>query len=152
MSSPSKEKKMQYRINDINYNVEINSFSGNKAEVTVNGVVYQVEIGSNEPSVPVCTPTPVQSAPQVQPSVQVSAPKQTVAAGCGKPINAPLPGVIIGVMVNVGDTVKAGQVVAVLEAMKMENEIQAEFDGVVTSVHVSQGDSILEGTPIVTIG
>ena len=141
MSSPSKEKKMQYRINDIDYNVEINSFSGNKAEVTVNGVVYQVEIGSNEPS-----------APAVQPSVQVSAPKQTVAAGCGKPINAPLPGVIIGVMVNVGDTVKAGQVVAVLEAMKMENEIQAEFDGVVTSVYVSQGDSILEGTPIVTIG
>lgn len=141
MSSPSKEKKMQYRINDIEYNVEINSFSGNKAEVTVNGVVYQVEIGSNEPS-----------APKVQPSVQVSAPKQTVAAGCGKPINAPLPGVIIGVMVNVGDTVKAGQVVAVLEAMKMENEIQAEFDGVVTSVYVSQGDSILEGTPIVTIG
>ena len=141
MSSPSKEKKMQYRINDIEYNVEINSFSGNKAEVTVNGVVYQVEIGSNEPS-----------APAVQPSVQVSEPKQTVAAGCGKPINAPLPGVIIGVMVNVGDTVKAGQVVAVLEAMKMENEIQAEFDGVVTSVYVSQGDSILEGTPIVTIG
>ena len=107
-----------------------------------------MEIGNNEPSVPVCTPTPVSSAQSVQ---QVSELKQTVAAGCGKPINAPLPGVIIGVMVNVGDTVKAGQVVAVLEAMKMENEIQAEFDGVVTSVYVSRGDSILEGTPIVTI-
>ena len=147
MSSPSKEKKMQYRINDIDYNVEINSFSGNKAEVTVNGVVYQVEIGSNEPSAPVCMPTP-----SVQTPVQVLEPTPTPAADCGKPINAPLPGVIIGVKVKVGDVVKTGQVVAVLEAMKMENEIQAEFDGVVTSVYVSQGDSILEGTPIVTIG
>ena len=143
---------MKYKINDIEYNVEINSFSGNKAEVSVNGVVYQVEIGNNEPSVPVCTPTPVPSAPSVQPSAQVSEPKQTVVAGCGKPINSPLPGVIIGVKVNVGDIVKAGQVVAILEAMKMENEIQAEFDGIVTSVNVSQGDSILEGAPIVTIG
>ena len=143
---------MKYRINDTEYNVEINSFSGNKAEVTVNGVVYQVAIGGNE--APVAAPTPVASAPapSVQAPVQASAPKPTVAAGGGKPINSPLPGVIIGVRVNVGDNVKAGQVVAILEAMKMENEIQAEFDGTVTAVNVSQGDSILEGAPIVTIG
>ena len=142
---------MKYRINDTEYNVEINSFSGNKAEVTVNGVVYQVAIGGNE--APVAAPTPVAPAPapSVQAPVQASAPKPTVAAGGGKPINSPLPGVIIGVRVNVGDNVKAGQVVAILEAMKMENEIQAEFDGTVTAVNVSQGDSILEGAPIVTI-
>ena len=55
------------------------------------------------------------------------------------------------VKVNVGDTVKAGDVVAVLEAMKMENEIQSEYDGTVSSVNVSQGDSVLEGTLLVTL-
>jgi biotin carboxyl carrier protein len=63
-----------------------------------------------------------------------------------------LPGVIIAVKVNVGDAVKAGQTVAVLEAMKMENDIQAECDGTVTAVKVAKGDSVLEGATIVTIG
>ena len=67
-------------------------------------------------------------------------------------MTSPLPGVIIAVKVNAGDTVKAGQVVAILEAMKMENEIQAEQDGVITSVNVAKGDSVLEGATIVTIG
>lgn len=68
-----------------------------------------------------------------------------------KPIISPLPGVIIEVKVGVGDRVREGQVVAVLEAMKMENEIQAECDGTVVTVNVSQGDSILEGVPIITV-
>ena len=131
---------MQYRINGTDYNVEINSYSGSKAEVTVNGVVYQVEIGSNE------APTPVGKPAPVAPVAPVAASEEA------RPVCSPLPGVIIGVKVKAGDVVKAGQVVAILEAMKMENEIQAEFDGTVTSVDVSQGDSILEGAPIVTIG
>lgn len=131
---------MQYRINGIDYNVEVNSYSGNKAEVTVNGVVYQVEIGSNDTPAPVCKPAPAVPVAPVAVSEEA------------RPICSPLPGVIIGVKVKVGDVVKAGQVVAILEAMKMENEIQAEFDGTVTSVDVSQGDPILEGAPIVTIG
>ncbi len=64
---------------------------------------------------------------------------------------SPLPGVIIDVNVNVGDAVKAGQQVAVLEAMKMENSIEASQAGTVTAVHVSKGDSVLEGAPIITI-
>ena len=59
---------------------------------------------------------------------------------------------IVSVNVNVGDVVKAGQTVAVLEAMKMENDIQAECDGTVTAVKVAKGDSVLEGAVIVTIG
>lgn len=66
-------------------------------------------------------------------------------------VTAPLPGVIIAVKVNVGDQVKAGQTVAILEAMKMENELQAEHAGTVQAVNVSKGDSVLEGTTIVTI-
>ena len=68
-----------------------------------------------------------------------------------KAIKSPLPGVIVAVKVNAGDKIKAGDVVAVLEAMKMENEIQSEYDGTVASVNVSQGDSILEGAVIVSL-
>ena len=73
------------------------------------------------------------------------------ASGAGKQVASPLPGVIIDVNVNVGDAVKAGQQVAVLEAMKMENSIEASQAGTVTAVHVSKGDSVLEGAPIITI-
>ena len=75
-----------------------------------------------------------------------------LASGAGKAVTSPLPGVIIAVKVNVGDSVKAGQEVAVLEAMKMENSIEAVQDGTVTAIHVAKGDSILEGAAIVTIG
>ncbi|MBQ6243627.1 MAG: acetyl-CoA carboxylase biotin carboxyl carrier protein subunit, partial [Bacteroidales bacterium] len=73
-------------------------------------------------------------------------------AGAGKIIESPLPGVIISVDVKEGQAVKRGQKVAVIEAMKMENEILAECDGTITAVHVKQGDSVLEGADIVTIG
>ena len=74
-----------------------------------------------------------------------------VPSGNARPVNSPLPGVIIGIKVKVGDVVKEGQAVAILEAMKMENEIQAESGGTVVSVDVAEGDSVLEGAPIVTI-
>ncbi|MBQ9660995.1 MAG: acetyl-CoA carboxylase biotin carboxyl carrier protein subunit, partial [Bacteroidales bacterium] len=73
-------------------------------------------------------------------------------AGAGKKIGSPLPGVIISVDVKEGQAVKRGQKVAVIEAMKMENEILAECDGTITAIHVSKGDSVLEGADIVTIG
>ena len=142
---------MKYIINDMEYNVTVNSVAGDKAEVTVNGVVYQVKIENNEVVNAVPASAQPAAAPVAAAPVSPAAPAAP-AAGAGKPVNSPLPGVIVAVKVKVGDAVKNGQVVAVLEAMKMENEIQAEFDGVVTSVNVSQGDSILEGAPIVTIG
>ena len=85
------------------------------------------------------------------PAPAPAAPKPA-ASGAGKAITSPLPGVIIAVKVNVGDSVKAGQEVAVLEAMKMENSIEATHDGTVTAIHVSKGDSVLEGAAVVTIG
>ena len=102
--------------------------------------VHKIEKPVREPSV---MPVPV-------PEVSSVADSGVQAAG-GKVIKSPLPGVIVAVKVNAGDKVKAGDVVAVLEAMKMENEIQSEYDGTVASVNVSQGDSILEGAVIVTI-
>lgn len=143
-------KTRKYTINDMDYNVSVNSYSGDSAEVTVNGVTYQVKIGRAE----VAPVAAVQAVAQVAESAPASGAPVTpaVPAGAGRSINSPLPGVIVGVKVKVGDAVKDGQVVAVLEAMKMENEIQSEYSGTVLSINVSQGDSILEGAPIVTIG
>ena len=146
-------KNYKFKINGNEYNVGIVSIEGNIASVTVNGTDYQVEM-ENAPAAPVQA---VPAAPaSAAPAAPVSAPKAThapkMAAGTGKAVTSPLPGVIIAVKVNVGDTVKAGQEVAVLEAMKMENSIEAEQSGTVTAVHVAKGDSVLEGAPIVTIG
>ncbi len=144
-------KQYRFKINGNQYNVDINSIEGNIATVAVNGTSYQVEL-ETAPAVPAA---PVQTAPvQPQPASQAQAapaPKPT-ASGAGTPVTSPLPGVINAVKVNVGDAIKAGQEVAVLEAMKMENSIEAVKDGTVTAIHVSKGDSILEGAPIVTIG
>lgn len=146
-------KQYKFKINGNDYNVAVNSVSGNIADVTVNGTSYQVEM-ENTPSAPVQAATAAPSAP-VAPSAPAAqpaaAPAQKPVTG-GKSVTSPLPGVIIAVKVNTGDTVKAGQVVAILEAMKMENEIQAEYDGTVTAVNVAKGDSVLEGAAIVTLG
>lgn len=145
-------KQYKFKINGNDYNVAINSTNGNLADVTVNGVSYQVEMENAMPAAPAAAP--VQAAPQASsPAPQPAAAPAPAAkpAGEGKAVTSPLPGVIIEVSVKEGDTVAAGQKVAVLEAMKMENEIQAEKAGVVTKIHVSKGDSVLEGASIVTI-
>lgn len=144
-------KEYKFKINGNDYNVAINSTNGNLADVTVNGVSYQVEMENALPA------APVQAAPAAAPvAAPQAAPVQAAApaakpAGEGKPVTSPLPGVIIEVSVKEGETVAAGQKVAVLEAMKMENEIQADRAGVVTKINVSKGDSVLEGAAIVTI-
>ena len=145
-------KQYKFKINGNEYQVDVNSVSGNIADVTVNGTPYQVEM-ENTSAAPVQQAAPAAPAPAVTPvsAPQPAAPAAKPATG-GKAVTSPLPGVIIAVKVNVGDAVKAGQVVAILEAMKMENEIQAESDGTVTAVNVAKGDSVLEGAAIVTIG
>ena len=138
-------KSYKFRINGNEYNVDINSVEGNIADVTVNGASYQVEMEN--------APAPVQKPAQSTGSATTTtpAPKAAAPAGAGKPVTSPLPGVIIEVSVKEGQTVKAGQKVAVLEAMKMENEIQAPADGTVTAILVNKGDSVLEGAEIVKI-
>ena len=145
-------KTYRFKINGNEYNVAINSVDGTNASVTVNGTDYQVEL-ENAPAAPVQTApaaAPVAAPAQAAPAAP-AAPKPA-ASGAGKAVTSPLPGVIIAVKVNVGDSVKAGQEVAVLEAMKMENSIEATQAGTVTAIHVAKGDSVLEGAAIVTIG
>lgn len=145
-------KTYRFKINGNEYNVDINSVAGNIADVTVNGTSYQVEM-EDAPSAPAAPVAPSVSAAPLQAAapVQAAPAPKPAASGAGKPVTSPLPGVIIAVKVNVGDTVKAGQELAVLEAMKMENSIEATHDGTVTAVHVAKGDSVLEGAAIVTV-
>ena len=139
-------KAYKFKINGKEYNVAVNGIEGKNADVTVNGVNYQVEL---ENEVPAAAPAPSAAAPA--PAAEAApAPKAAAPAG-GKKVGSPLPGVIISVDVKEGQAVKRGQKVAVIEAMKMENEILAECDGTVSAVHVSKGDSVLEGDDIVTI-
>lgn len=144
-------KTYKFRINGNEYNVDINSVEGNIADVTVNGASYQVEMENAPAPVqkPVLAPATATAAPTA--TATAPAPKPAAPAGAGKPVTSPLPGVIIEVSVKEGQAVKAGQKVAVLEAMKMENEIQAPADGIVTAILVNKGDSVLEGAEIVKI-
>lgn len=142
-------KEYKFKINGNEYSVAINSVEGNNADVTVNGTSYQVELENAPVAAPAATPAPVQTAaPTLAASPAAPAHKPS---GTAKPVTSPLPGVIIEVSVKVGDIVKAGQKVAVIEAMKMENEIQSSQAGTVTAISVNKGDSVLEGAPIVNI-
>lgn len=144
-------KTYRFKINGNEYNIDINSVSGNIADVTVNGRTYQVEM-EDAPAVPAgAAPAGAVVPAQAAAPARTSSQAQTPANASGKPVTSPLPGVIIAVKVNVGDVVKTGQELAVLEAMKMENSIEATHDGTVTAVHVAKGDSVLEGAAIVTV-
>lgn len=140
-------KTYKFTINGNSYEVAVNSVEGKTASVNVNGMDYQVELENAPAAAPVAVPkAPVAEQPAVQSPAPAAAP-----AGAGEKVPSPLPGVIIEVSVKEGQAVKAGQKVAVIEAMKMENEIAAPKDGTVTAIHVNKGDSVLEGADIVTI-
>ena len=153
-------KEYKFKINGNEYNVAINSIEGKNADVTVNGVSYNVEL---ENALAPAAPAPVaaapvaaapaaQAAPVAAPAAQATPAAAAPAAPAGgKVVKSPLPGVIISVDVKEGQAVKRGQKLAVLEAMKMENEILSEFDGTVSAIHVNKGDSVLEGANIVTV-
>lgn len=144
-------RSYKFKINGNEYNVDINSVEGNIANVTVNGATYEVEMDTPV-SAPVAAAAVKDSSASPQNDNQVAAPAPaSKPAGAGKAVTSPLPGVIIEVSVKEGQAVKAGQKVAVIEAMKMENEIQASADGTVTAVLVNKGDSVLEGAEIVKI-
>ncbi len=111
--------------------------------ITVNGTTYDVAVEEADGSAPVQTAAP---APVVAAAPVVS----SGASGAVK-IEAPMPGTIVDVKVKVGDNVTNGTVIAVLEAMKMENDIVSASDGVITSVNVSKGESVQTGTVVATM-
>ena len=111
-----------------------------KYKVNVNGTVYEVELEDITGAAPA-------AAPVAAPAAAPAAP-----AGAGEKIAAPMPGNILAVNVSVGDSVKKGQVLMVLEAMKMENEIMCPCDGKVISVNVTKGTTVESGTLLCVIG
>ena len=148
--------KYQYKVQGVDYDVEIEEVEGNVAKVVVNGVRFDVEL--KQPINPTSTLKKVHveapktvARPAVAPAAAPAADKPA-PAGTGSAIKAPLPGTITELMVKEGDTVKAGDTVIILEAMKMQNNIESEYSGTVTSVLVNRGDTVMEGSVLLTIG
>lgn len=140
----------KFKINGKPYEVSVNGIADGTADVTVNGVNYSVEIENAPAAAPASAAAPAAPAPAAAPAAP-AAPAAASAPAGGKKVVSPLPGVVIDVCVREGEAVKRGQKIAVLEAMKMENEILAEADGTVAKIYVKKGDSILEGADIASI-
>ncbi len=116
-------------------------------KITVNGVAYDVQVeevgGDSAPSAVAAAPVPPAPA---APKAAASAP------AAGEPVNSPMPGTVLDIKVKVGDSVKSGDTLIVLEAMKMENSIAAPKDAKVTAVHVTKGQSVESGAALVSLG
>ena len=142
-------KNYKLKINGNEYNVDINEVEGQEIKLDVNGTPYVVTVDQEikQQRKPVAAAPRPQVAPAAGGSVQKSN-----APVAGSKVTTPLPGTILDVFVNVGDTVKEGQTVVLLEAMKMENNIEADVAGTVKEVKVRKGDSVLEGDVLVVIG
>ncbi len=140
-------KEYKYTIDGKEYKVAIGDIVDNVADVTVNGEQYKVEMEPEK--------EPEKPKPVVRPAAPAPAPASSGASANGantqNAVKAPLPGVILDVKVSVGAEVKKGDLLLILEAMKMENTILADRDGKVTAINVRNGDSVLEGTDLVVI-
>ena len=166
-------KKYQYKVQGVDYEVEIAEVEGRIAKVNVNGIPFEIEmqkpinaakhpaLAAAKPKVepvaevsqqPAANPQPVAAAPQpAAASAQPAAASAQPVAG-GNAVKAPLPGTITDIKVSVGQQVNAGDIVIVLEAMKMQNNIEAESAGTIKAINVNRGDSVMEGAVLLTIG
>lgn len=158
--------KYEYKVKGVDYVVEIQDIEGNIANVTVNGIPFEVEMkqpvksskqkvkltdGQNTISASsVASAGSAAGSSSAASSDSASSSKQATPAA-GKPVVAPLPGTINEIKVKVGDKVNTGDTVVVLEAMKMQNNIDAETSGTITSINVNKGDAVMEGDTLVTI-
>lgn len=148
--------KYQYKVKGVDYEVEIAEVEGNIAKVNVNGIPFEVEMQKpiNAAKHPTMAAAKVQ-APVVAAAPVASAPAAAAApaapAGAGNAVKAPLPGTVTDIKVQVGQQVNVGDTVLVLEAMKMQNNIESEYAGQVTSITVKQGETVMEGAVLLTI-
>lgn len=141
-------KEYKYKINGNEYAVCINEVNETTANVTVNGEEFKVEWEKPKEEKPVVKVQPAATKPAPQPAPAAAAP---AAVAQGYAIKTPLPGVIIDVKVNVGDMVKKGDTVVVLEAMKMENNINADREGKVVAIQAAKGDTVADGAVLVVL-
>jgi biotin carboxyl carrier protein len=143
-------KTYNFKIYGNKYAVEVGEIEDNMVDVTVNGAPYKVELDMELKPRTVVKPVVTVAAP---PKAQAAAPAQKVApaapAGGGGTLASPLPGTVLDVFVKAGDSVKVGQRLLLLEAMKMENNIDADRDGVIKEVKVNKSDAVMEGQVLV---
>ena len=161
--------KYQYTVKGVDYEVEIQDIEGNIANVTVNGIPFDVEMkqpvkpgkqkfrienevrsdkgGASSADSAKTSPSSTTTAA----NAEAAASKKVSASAGGKPVVAPLPGTINDIKVKVGVKVSAGETVVILEAMKMQNNIEAETSGTIASINVNKGDAVMEGDTLVTI-
>ncbi|MBR6446647.1 MAG: biotin/lipoyl-binding protein [Prevotella sp.] len=139
-------KEYKYKIDGKEYVVAIGEIADNVAQVTVNGEAFSVEMeAEQEPE----KKKVVLGQPESTEKTEEAAAQTNVATD--KAVKAPLPGVITSIEVEVGQQVKAGDTIVVLEAMKMANNIEAENDGTVVAICVKTGENVLEDAPLVVI-
>lgn len=139
-------QKLNFNINGKHYEAMVAEIEHNVAEVELNGKKYTVEVERSESVVsPVATPKPVAAA------APAAAPAPKKAAAGANAITAPLPGSVVAVNVKEGQAVKAGQQLAIIEAMKMENEILAPADGTVKAIYVSAGQAVQQGDALLDL-
>jgi glutaconyl-CoA/methylmalonyl-CoA decarboxylase subunit gamma len=138
-------KNFKFTISGNTYEVEIKNLEGNMASIEVNGTPYTVELHREVRK----SKTPTLVRAEIPPSKREKIEKKE--KGSSDPVIAPLPGTIIKILVKPGDLVKKGQTLLVMEAMKMENKIQSEKDGVVESVKVTPESSVLQGDVLIEL-
>lgn len=150
-------KEYKYKINGLKFTVQVGDIVDNEANVMVNGVPYKVELDKRAPQKAALaqsgkTNTGKELAQKMAPAAAASKPASKPAGnGAAGAIKAPLPGTVMSIDVKVGDQVSVGQKVAVLEAMKMENDIRSDKAGTVSKICVSSGDAVLEGADILIL-
>jgi biotin carboxyl carrier protein len=154
-------KEISLDINGKNYKVNIEKFGAHEAVLKVNDKTYKVglkDLGIEKVAELKLQPTmPMQATPFMEPKAVLKSDEPTRSIKPASVANAssiisPLPGLIIKIAVKEGDAVKEGQLVLVMEAMKMENEIHATKDGVVKEIKVKQGDSVVENDILMVLG
>ncbi len=144
-------KDIVLEINGKEYKVKIDSFGSEKAKLTVNGEKYEVglkDLGVRDIPEVESRPRP---KPKSKSKKKEQKSKKPDSSPTSKKIKAPLPGLILEIQVSVGDEIKAGQDILVMEAMKMENEIQATQSGVVKKIDVEEGENVYEGDVLIEL-
>lgn len=143
-------KEYKYKINGIKFTVGVGDVNDNKVDVVVNGTPYTVELDKAPATPVVSAPKAAAPAPRTEQGAKVISTPAPSSAGASA-VKSPLPGTIMSFAVKEGDSVKAGDTVCVLEAMKMENDVHTQHGGTVKKILVGVGDAILEGTDIMII-
>lgn len=144
-------KEYKFKINGNDYKVAVDTVENGIAKVSVNGTNYQVELEQDMAPKAVKPVQVARATYQATPQAAPAKVEQAAPAGNASPLKSPLPGVILDVKVREGDSVKEGQTIMILEAMKMENNIDAHKSGVIRTISKRQGDSVLEGDVLIII-